>query len=113
MKLKFAHDEISEYASGTFHVKNGKPFEVDAVMGQELLWAKHDLNGEMVNVFERADAGKTDETPEPETPESLAKLSRKDLEKLAKDAGLDGDVYTNKLELATAIVTAKGAPKGE
>lgn len=43
-----------------------------------------------------------------ETVESLvAGNSREELNKRAKDAGLDGDSYTNKTELATAILEAE------
>lgn len=34
----------------------------------------------------------------------LVKMARGDLERIAKDAGLDGNSYTNKRELAQAIV---------
>ena len=39
--------------------------------------------------------------------EALAKLSRPELEKMAKKAHLDGDKYTNRTELAKAIVAAR------
>jgi len=107
MNLKFAHPQINEYATGNFYFKNdGKAFEVDAVMGRELLWAKASVDGEMVNVFE--EAGKPAVADEPDTVESLAKRGRKELEAMAKEAGLDGDSYTNKQELAAAILAAKG-----
>ncbi len=39
--------------------------------------------------------------------EALAKLSRPELEKMAKRLHLDGDKYTNRTELAKAIVAAR------
>lgn len=43
-----------------------------------------------------------------ETAENLAKSnSRESLEQMAKDAGLDGNSYTNKTELAQAILDTK------
>lgn len=112
MKIQFAHTEINEYAVANLVFKNdGKAFDVDEVLGRELLFVEHSLDGTtMVKVFELAGAGKqpADDAGDADTPETLAKLPRKDLEAMAKDAGLDGDGYTNKLELATAILAAKG-----
>jgi len=49
-----------------------------------------------------------EETPEKETAESLAKNNnRKTLEKMAKDLGLDGNKYTDEIELAKAILNKK------
>lgn len=113
MNLKFTTTEISEFATGNFHkVNDGKAFEVDAVFGRELLHAKHFLGGEVgwVNVFEEAGAAAAAEAAadEPDELKTLSKLSRAELQELAKEAGLDGDGYTNKKELATAIMAAKG-----
>lgn len=53
-------------------------------------------------------ASKTTEADEPETAESLAKGSTRDeLNKRAKASGLDGNSYTNKPELAAAILEAE------
>lgn len=109
MKLKFVNDQIKEYAEGNFHFKNdGGVIEVDASLGAELLKAKHFIDGEFVAVFEQVDPSAKAASDEPVTAESLAKLSRGVLEQMAKDAGLDGDGYTNKKELAAAIFAAKG-----
>lgn len=54
-----------------------------------------------------------EEKPEPETAESLAKNNdRKALDAMAKDLNLDGNKYTDKTELAKAIVQAKSEKEG-
>ncbi len=41
------------------------------------------------------------------TVDELAKLSRRELDEVAKEVGLDGNDHTNKRELAAAIVAAR------
>ena len=115
MKLIFTDDRISEYKNGDFYAKNtGEPVEVSPAIADEILAATHRLDGAFVPVFELAGADKpadesTEETEEsePETVESLAKKhNRAELEEMAKEAGLDGNTYTNKTELAAAILAA-------
>lgn len=50
---------------------------------------------------------------EPETVESLSKLSRTKLEARAKELGLDGNTYTDKSEIAAAIVAKQAESEGE
>lgn len=54
MKIEFADKRIQEYSQGmNFHLKNeGKPIDVSAANGADLLNAKHWLDGEFVNVFQ-------------------------------------------------------------
>lgn len=112
MKLKFAND-FNEYAEGQLHFKNdGSPIEVDNVLGRQLLFAKGWLGGEMVPVF--AEVGADIET-EPEgghTVESLMALPKRELAKVARAAGLDGNEFSDKEEIAKAIIEATAA-KGE
>lgn len=127
MKLQFTTENISEYKNGPYHfVNDGKPFEVEPSLAADFLAAQHQLDGEPCPIFEvvPADSEVVDSVPEDtsdseseseseeetETAELLAKKhSRAELEQMAKDAGLDGDSYTNKTELADAILAAKGA----
>lgn len=71
MWLRFASEEIKGFSEGPFYWPNeGKPIEVDAVLGQELLWKKHFLDGEMVPVFVvSSESGESLEGQE--SPESL------------------------------------------
>ena len=55
----------------------------------------------------KSDAGKKSESKDEMTAEDLAaNHKRKELEKMAKEKGLDGNTYTNKQELAEAILNA-------
>lgn len=54
MKIKFATDRINEYHNGNFHaVNDGTAVEVKSDLGNELLNAKHSIDGEWVPVFEK------------------------------------------------------------
>lgn len=108
MKIQFTDKRITEYKNGHFYAANdGTPIDLDPNIADDILAATHMLDGVPSPVFEMAES-QADDTEEPETVESLAKKhSRPELEQLAKDAGLDGNTYTNKTELATAILAAK------
>jgi hypothetical protein len=114
MKLEFTNNEIKEYSNGPFHVVNsGAPFDAPHGAATAFLAAKHPIGDELVNVFRPVEIdgnAAQDDTETPvETPESLAKANNRDaLLEMAKEHGLDGDSYTNKLELATAILAVKG-----
>ncbi len=108
MKIQFTDKRISEYKNGDFHaINDGEPIEVNPAIAGEFLAAKHVLDGEFVPVFELVEAEGSSKEQESFTVESLAKMKREKLEKMAKEAGLDGNSYTNKTELATAILAAK------
>lgn len=128
MKLEFTDERIKEYYEGGLHYTNdGEPIEVSESLGQEMLKKVHFLDDKQVPVFrvvapENAEAetptGETEGAPEEsanflESAEQLARNSRADLEKMAREAGLDGDSYTNKSELAQAIVAAREATSVE
>jgi hypothetical protein len=55
MKIEFADERIKEYSQGMgFHLKNeGKPIDVSAANGSDLLDAKHSFDGgaTFVNIF--------------------------------------------------------------
>jgi len=113
MRLEFAHDEITTYAVGNDVYQNdGKAIEVHPGAASAFLAAKASVNGKMVNVFKPAqseiNAASKETEDQPETAVSLSKAhSREELVEMAKEYGLDGDQYTNKTELATAILAAK------
>ena len=108
MKIQFANDEIKEFSVGHHHYTNtGEPFDVPPAAATGFLTAKHFLDGEFVHVFEPADVDVSEGSSD--TVESLVKAhSREELETMAKELGLDGNAHTNKTELATAILAAKG-----
>lgn len=58
MKIEFTDSRIKEYSQGVgFHLKNeGKPIDVSAANGAELLNAKHLLDGVQVNIFRLAES---------------------------------------------------------
>lgn len=113
MKLEFAYNEISAYAVGNDVYQNeGKAIEVHPGAASAFLAAKAKVGGKMVNIFKPAqseiNAASKESEEQPETAVSLSKAhSREDLVEMAKQYGLDGDGYTNKQELATAILAAK------
>jgi hypothetical protein len=125
MQIKFTDERIKEYFEGGIHFTNdGEPIDVSDSQGEEMLKKIHFLDDKEVKVFERvvdedadtedaADESSTDDESTPadvvETAEQLSKNRREDLEKMARDEGLDGDSYTNKTELAQAIVAARNA----
>lgn len=125
MQIKFSDERIKEYYEGGLHILNdGEPLEVSELQGNEMLKAIHFLDDKQVPVFEKVkeptandeseaeDEEADDREPEEvflETAEQLAKKTRAELIKMAVDAGLDGDNYTNKTELAQAIVAARDA----
>ena len=112
MKIEFTTPEITEFTTGNFYVKNtGKPFDIPMGSETDFLSHQHPIDGNLVNVFKPAtvDGNVVVVENEAETIESLQKMSREELEALAKESGLDGDSYTNKKELATAIMAVKGA----
>ena len=114
MKIEFAHDEINSYSNGEFVVVNNGPFDAPYGAAATFLKAKatirtKDGSTELVNVFRPADGESVIEGEATETPETLAKANSKDaLLELAKEYGLDGETYANKVELATAILAVKG-----
>lgn len=112
MKIEFTTDKITEFATGNFYVKNtGSAFDIPHGTAPDFLSKQHLIDGEWVPVFKVAEIDGNVEVVvegEIETVESLAKKTRPELEELAKDAGLDGDSYMNKTELATAILAVKG-----
>ena len=104
MKIQFV-EGVLEYANGDYHRKNnGKPFDVDRRFAEDVLLPS--------GYFESLEAVEAREAEEAATVETLAKLKREELEERAKEAGLDGDSYTNKHELATAIVNAEKEAEG-
>jgi hypothetical protein len=128
MKIEFTDERIKEYYEGGIHELNdGEPIEVSEAKGQEMLKKIHFLDDKEVHVFQKvkeeapADDASAEDTAaasdQPgdflETAEQLAKNKREDLEKMAREAGLDGDSYTNKTELAQAIVAARSADAGK
>jgi hypothetical protein len=118
MQIKFSDERIKEYYEGGVHFLNnddGEPIEVSESLGNELLKAIHFLDDEQVHVFTRVEGGTepTQEASAGPLPDEyadeaaqLAKKPRAELMKMAKAAGLDGDSYTNRKELAIAIAAA-------
>jgi len=116
MKIKFTDERIQSYSNGPYHfINDGEPIEVSPVLVDDFLAARFPLDGVMAPTFElvedteeATESQSSDESEEEETVESLTKkFSRTELEQMAIDAGLDGNTYTNKAELATAIIAAK------
>ena len=124
MKLKFVNNTVAECSTGGFYAKNddgnlvdaeGKPVEVNPLMVEDLLAMRHSTAGEAMPVFELVEDADAEEPnapdsdgSEPVTAESLVKgNSREQLEEMAKAAGLDGNTYTNKKELAEAILNSQ------
>lgn len=70
-----------------------------------------EVSEEDAKALNRSRSAQQAETPageETETAESMAKANDRDaLNKRAKAAGLDGNTYTNKLELSKAIIEAE------
>lgn len=106
MNLRFAHDEIKEFAEGNLHFKNdGEAFTVEsALLADELLHKKAWVAGEWVNVF--AVAGE-DEKPVPMTETGLMKLTKPELIEIGQglDAGVTAD--NNKAELVAKILATQ------
>lgn len=118
MKFKFTDNSVAEFATGGFYAKNdngdlidadGAPIDVDPAMANDLLKLKHVVNGEESPMFEIAKDEEPEAAPADEnTVEFLVKKhNRAELVQMAKDAGLDGDSYTNKSELAEAILNSQ------
>lgn len=110
MKIEFTSPEITQFANGNdVFINDGKPIPVTPGQAAAFLSARARIGKEMVNVFQAVESGEVSTPTETPTVASLSKdHTREELQEMAKQLGLDGDDYTNKTELATAILAAKG-----